>query len=560
MNIWVKAATGFTILVLSAYASAGAQQKDSADARRSATRAQAMFEMVRRQHLPLSYSGPRGGECDARIGRFCQWNSSDDTVEAKQPRVIRRARETVIASLDSAALRAPRDGWITGQRVRYLLEARNDSAALRVARECAGEEWWCAALEGLALHESALGAQADGAFARALQTMPADERCRWTDMSPILEPRVRKQLGKVGCGKNESAEARLWWLADPFWSVEGNDRRAEHYARHTMAKILEPTRTAFNLSWSNDMREMIVRYGWARYWTRGPGTAFEPDKGAVSGHEATPNYHFMPGSLTADSAFRVEYDLDLAASAERYAPVVARRVAELNPQVAVFRRGDSALVVAAYDVRRLNEFDSGDVAATAVFAENEMAAPQMSRTRGRRGAMSVTVATRPQVMSVEVLTSAYDGRAAWSRKPLAISSLEAGAVAVSDPLMFEVPSDDVVDLDGAMKNALGSEIVPHGKVGIYWETYGLAKSDSAQSVSLTLARVGKSAFRRIRESIRLADKTNPLTIRWNQFPSSESVSARTVVLDLTLVPRGRYLLRIEASGGGAYSEREIDLR
>src|SRR6188768_3599914 len=117
-------ARALLLLILAASAAEAQQKRDSVEARRRASGAQARFELVRRQNLPRSNYGP-ADRCDARIGRFCQWNNEDDTVEAKQPRAIRRAREALIASLDSAAKKAPRDGWITGQRVRYLVEAKN---------------------------------------------------------------------------------------------------------------------------------------------------------------------------------------------------------------------------------------------------------------------------------------------------------------------------------------------------------------------------------------------------------------------------------------------------
>ena len=44
--------------------------------------------------------------------------------------------------------------WIAGQRVRYLLEAGDEDGAVAAARACRAERWWCAALEGLALHEA----------------------------------------------------------------------------------------------------------------------------------------------------------------------------------------------------------------------------------------------------------------------------------------------------------------------------------------------------------------------------------------------------------------------
>lgn len=561
-------ATGFlttTAAALAVFAShpAAAQQKsDSARVHRRVVRAQERFESVRRQNLPFQLGGRDPHRCDARIGRFCQWNSEDDTVEAKDPRSIRRARAALLATLDSAAAKSPRDGWITGQRLRYLLESGNDTAAVRVANECQASEWWCAALQGLALHETASGAGSDSAFTRALRAMPASERCRWTDMSPILDADQRKRFGRVGCGRNEEVAERLWWMADPFWSLAGNDRRTEHYARHTMARILEPARNTFNLRWANDMREMIVRYGWARYWTRDRGSSMDPYNGPISGHEATPNYHFIPVSLRLDSVPVVAFDLDTNASAERYAPVMAERVFKLDPQVAVFRRGDSALVVVAYDVSHSADLDSSRVGAALVIARNENSSPYIGFTEGTRSAVSVIVDSRPAIMSLEVIAT-EKRRAAWKRTGLMLSLHEQGAVTMSDVLLFEPGESEAGDLGAAMKTAIGGTEVARRKLGLYWEAYGLVRTDSALPVSLTLTRVPAGALRRLGESIGLASRSSPLKISWHETAALGSVTARSVVLDLSLIPKGKYVLRIEAGDSGgqrAATTRNIELR
>jgi hypothetical protein len=551
----------FAILLLVPFATVAEAQyakRDSVEARRKASGAQARFEIVRRANLPRSNAGSNG-QCDARIGRFCQWNNDDDTVEAKQPRVIKRAREALVASLDSQAKKSPRDGWITGQRVRYLIEARNDTAALRVARECQAVEWWCAALEGLALHENGDGVGADSAFSRALRTMPAAERCKWTDMTPLLDPALRSRFKKVGCGKNEKVAERLWWLADPFWSLEGNERRNEHYARHTMAKIEEPARNTFNMSWSSDLREMIVRYGWARYWTREPGTYAEPQNGPISGHEATPNYHFVPVSLSADTmATSFKFDLDLNSSSERYSPVMARRVFEIEPQVALFRRGDSTRVVVAYDVNGRKNLDSMSFAGGLALAPDEKTPPTLSAdSAGRKGALSAVVESKPHVMSLEVIDSVHRRGAAWKRLVLNMRPRRPEEIALSDPLLFEPTDSTVGDLETAMKVALGSNVVKRGKVGIYWETYGLSQSDSTQPVSLTLTRIQVGALRRLGEQIGLASRMSPLKIQWNQVNGS-TIAYRAVVLDLSLIPAGKYELTIQTTS--AVNTRTIELR
>lgn len=543
-------------------ASNAQQNRDSVDARRRATRAQERFEQVRRHNLPRRLTG-RPNACDAFIGRFCRWNSGDDTIEAKEPRTIRRARVALLASLDSASRKSPRDGWISGQRIRYLLETRHDTAAVRVARECKAADWWCAALEGLVLQQGRNGAAPDSAFARALRTMPAADRCRWTDMTPLLDPSLRKRFGKVGCGKNEGVAERLWWAADPFWSVAGNDRRTEHYARHTMARILEPARIVYDIGWANDLREMIVRYGWARYWTRGDGTAFEPNSGPISGHEATPNYHFVPVSVGADSIPSAAYELAMNKSAERYAPVAARRVFEIDPQIVVFRRGDSALVVAAYDVSKRNELDATRISATVIVARDERSPSYQGQTEGPVAAMSVLVDTRSQMLSLEVVDADSSRAAAWKRSTLYLSPLVPGKVSMSDVLLFEPTDTEAADVSTAMKFALGSSTVPRARVGLFWEIYGLAQTDSAMPVSLTLTRVSRGAFRQIGESVGLASKSSPLSIRWTQTMSLGSVTARSVVLDLSLIPRGKYHLRIDLGAEGrpvAATSRAIEIK
>ncbi|MEO5905024.1 MAG: hypothetical protein ABIQ55_13495 [Gemmatimonadaceae bacterium] len=543
--------------------SASAQQLgDSAAAHRKAVRAQSDFELYRRQSLPVRAVDAETHNCDARIGRFCQWNSVDDTIPPGEPRGIGKGRVALIKSLEGLSKRAPRDGWIAGQRVRYLLEAGNDSGALAVARSCEASEWWCAALLGLTLHESEHGLASDSAFAHALATMPPDERCRWTDMSLVLNTAQRKRFGAVGCGQKEELAARLWWLSDPFLAIPGNDRQAEHYSRHTMALILQPTKIVYNLRWADDLREMVVRYGWARYWTRGPGSVVDAYNGAVSGHEPTPNYHFVPASWRVDSLASVTFDLDQDRSAERYTPLIASRLKELNPQVAMFRRGDSVQVVAAYDVSTDRDLDSGGVSSSLVLAADEKSQPAIVSTTGVRGALTLRANSRPQMMSLEILRP--DTRhAGWRRQGVWLAPKAAGEVALSDILLFEPGASEVRELSEALPSALGSNVASRAKLGIYWEVYGLAGADSALPMSLTLTRIAQGPLERLGGAIGVTPRTNPLSISWRESPSLRSITTRSVVLDLSLIPKGRYSLRIEATPKSqvpAATTRVIEIR
>lgn len=550
--------TASLLIALASAEPAFAQQSDSVAARRSAERAQARFEGIRRMNLPIRHTGGRA-ECDARIGRFCHWNSSDDTIVAPDSRTVVRARAALLASLEDAARRSPRDGWITGQRVRYLLETGDDSTAVMVAQGCRATAWWCDALRGLALHEGAAGEAADSAFARALRAMPDSERCRWSDVTPLLEQEHRRRFGRMRCGGSERVTTHLWWLSDPFLSVPGNDRQTEHYSRHTMARILAPARIVYNLRWSNDLREMIVRYGWARYWTRGPASSIDPYSGAISGHEATPYYHFVPQSLSPDSLDVVEYDLDLRRSAERYSPKVANRVVRIAPQVALFRRADSAEVVVAFDESRRQHFDSAAVRSALVLASSGTESTVLLLD-GARGTFNGRVAQGSHLVSLEIVNP-ETRRAAWFRTGVRVPPRE--GVQVSDILLFEPGEAEVRGLEDAIPMALPGSRGSRGKTGLYWEIYGLAAADSALPVSLTLTPVGQSTWRRIGESIGLAPRTSPLHIAWRDTPSLGGVSSRSMVLDMSLVPRGRYVIRVEVSPTGrpaGTSSRVIEIQ
>ncbi|HKJ01594.1 MAG TPA: hypothetical protein VJ997_04035, partial [Longimicrobiales bacterium] len=89
---------------------------DSADLRDDARRAQAAFERRRVRLLPLSGFGPGyGGSCDEVVGRFCITNEDGDWNPPPESDELTRARETLLAALDSLQALVPGDGWLLGQ-------------------------------------------------------------------------------------------------------------------------------------------------------------------------------------------------------------------------------------------------------------------------------------------------------------------------------------------------------------------------------------------------------------------------------------------------------------
>lgn len=539
---------------------------DSVRTLRAARRAQFGFERLRRSRLPLNEI--YAGRCEIRVGRFCYWNNPADTVVPPEHSSVTRGRARLLATLSTLAARTPDDAWIVGQRVFYLVESGNDSAALRVARECGAAAWWCSALRGYALHASCDYAAADAAFSSALSAMPEKQRCRWRDVSLLLDGAARSAYERMSCAARESFETTLWWLSDPMYSVPGNERRTEHYARLTRAAIQADARTPYGMTWDDDFRELLVRYGASSWYSRGMPRLSDATELAVSGHDPEPSYHFVAGRVPFDTLAgygAVQWDRTAADAQERYLPGYARAFSSLSAQMAMFRRGDSAVVVAAYEVPD----DSGRVAAGGVAAlalarrdgsvvvvHGDSAQPQ-SRVLTARGLWG------PQIASVELLTS--DRRAAVARTVLGPARQLPGAFAMSDLLLFDPSGNPAASLPDVTPLALGSSVIRSPRrVGLYWEVYGRADSANVP-VSLTIARIDRGVLRQVARALRMRPGDSPLVLRWSDPVRRDSVTSRSVVVDLSQLAPGRYRLTLESGSASAgtttaRSWREVELK
>jgi hypothetical protein len=332
-----------------------------------------------------------------------------------------------------------------------------------------------------------------------------------------------------------------------------------------MSRIIKGTRYGYDLSWGEDLHQLIVRYGWSRVWTKQPTAALDPQV-HVTGHEATPSYHFLPSSSAIDSvsqAWEKLWDLRARPTAELYSPKYAAVLREINPQLAMFRRGDSLLIVAAYDVTSDTAFAGDGVQSVLVLARDETDPAVMVESPTPIGRYSVMSDSKPTLLSLEVWRPAGT-RGARTRKIVSMPPLPVGKVGVSDILLFEAQSDARAELTDLVPRALGSMTAKRDtKLGLYWETYGLAKADSALPISLAMTRITENAFRRIVESIGLAKRTAPMSIAWRDTPPISGIAARSVVLDLSLLPKGKYEIKVEMKPAGSapvVSTRSIEIQ
>jgi hypothetical protein len=78
-----------------------------------------------------------------------------------------------------------------------------------------------------------------------------------------------------------------------------------------------------------------------------------------------------------------------------------------------------------------------------------------------------------------------------------------------------------------------------------------------------MTRITENALRRIVESIGLARRAAPMSIAWRDTPPVAGIASRSVVLDLSLLPKGKYEIRLELKPAGSspvVSARSIEIR
>jgi hypothetical protein len=464
------------------------------------------------------------------------------------------------------------NGWAVGHLA--ILHSYNalESRALELVRECRSGPGWCDALHAFLLHSYSRYAASDSLFSRALAAMPAAQQCRWRDISQLLDDVARERYNSLPCEARTAIEEKFWWLADPLYMLEGNDRRTEHFSRRVIDSLMQGAPTPFAASkesatWGAALGEMLMRYGIAGHWIV-PGKLQDP--GARSDkwlHYHTPNYQFVPATLPLDDglpargAFALETPLENAR--ERYHPNYDYVATLSHFQVASFPRRDSILVLA-----RMTPGREAFAAAAPFSAALYIAPPPGQRERPyltvhRDSTTSVsfvaTVPRRRALVALELMSSPLLV-AARTRFELNIPSAE-GAAWITQPVLFAPAANGTqpANTDELFPLMHGSERLLMGKpVGVYWELEGLSAGDSA-NFQIRVVRTGGSAGS-IFSRIFGGRGAQTSVLRW---PATEvSKRAHSVTIDVGNLREGTYTLELVARGNDGTtvrSERSFEL-
>ena len=235
----------------------------------------------------------------------------------------------------------------------------------------------------------------------------------------------------------------------------------------------------------------------------------------------------------------------------------------LDAQVARFRRGDSTQVVAAFDVSTDTIFSKHKFAAAVVAMGDETATPAIAEIAESpvKNVLTVKTPWKSQLVGVELLANDSAAAARW-RSGLAEIPLDSSRISVSDLLFVDDGQSLPTDLAEAIPRAHGGSRFDRGKqVGLFWELYGKAPADSALPMSLTITPVDEGFLRRAFRALRISPKVSPLNIRWQENGAAGMLSARSVLLDLSLVPAGKYAVKLEVGNSpGATTSRIIEIQ
>ncbi len=544
-----------------------------------AHRTQGEFERYRIMHLPSARTSAPAN-CDERVGNWCYWY--DERPGPPEPKEIADARAQLILSLDAFAHEMPEDRWISAQRVRYLAESERYAEALTAAKECGTGGWWCDILIGFSYHMLGEDARSDSVYAVALQQMMPRDRCQWRDFSMLLDDDARQQYRRLPCGdpKRTAIEDRTFALARTLYGRPGNDTRTEWYARWTMTLMLQDAASPHQNGFSEDEKELLLRFGWARQWARqntrrSGGLSGMGMRGGMRGgdggqtvvdvisSEPVPAYRMIPAGFVLNNpsmSDSTNWRLHLPPVMGRYAPPYAKSLVILEHQKAVFKRGDSAYVVMSYDAHSAKELAGAKLDAALVVTPNSATRDYVARLHDapQRGVLSVKAPWGPLLMSAEVTAPEKHAvaRARYgANPPFAVGT----RVTLSDLLFFKPYGTIPQSAEEAAPHAHPTErLRADEKLGVYWEAYGTDPQGEQMTISLTVVKEVEEAgfFRRQAKALKLAREATPVSVSVQDLSARGStMSQRALELDITTLTKGSYIVQLEVTVAGQYVVR-----
>lgn len=512
----------------------------------------------------------------------------DVSLSAGRRNAVRAARAELLDSLAMLDARKPGDEWITGQRVRFLVDQKDYPAAIDIARKCSAKPAWCAELSGFALHAAGHYRSADSAFDAAGAAMSHDDRCDWIDLRMLIDEDSRGAYEQLDCDQRPAANERLWWLTTPLFSDTADDRRSTHFARKVEIQLHSALSWDERYDWrgrfgGESVAEMLTRYGWPAYsnWAgieeershAGWMTFYDSTRTATAEYPRD-RLHLVPSFQAVTDPFHAKSDewqvsmpplndddepADQWWPAEHYAradgPIV-----QLTEQTVLLRRDNDLLLATAAGVptRRDHVTDDSTVLMRSTGVHKVEALPHQTFTSTNAIVLMARVPASPALIGAELRAAKRGEVSARTRlgidPPQPLEALHAGETAISDPVLLGTDDESPTSVTAALHQMLGTTHVRGNKLGLYWETYGFAPGDSVD-ISVVLARHEQlSKMRRIGMFLHMAHDINgSVAMHWREPDLGTNgwtiagvlpIRARSIRLDMSRIEPGHYNVQV----------------
>jgi len=476
-------------------------------------------------------------------------------------------RAGLITRLDSAAIDiAEALGlggdlmWVEGQRVAFRLAERKFDEAEEVARACIAADWWCAALRGYIAHLQHDYEAAEREYRASVAVMPKDIRLRWTSLHPVYAFDGDYEKIADAC-KELPLTHPIWTLWDPLFTMPGNDRMTEHFARHTAVRLrndaldaIEPGRMPFHDT------ELIQRGLWDSWmYVASPVQEQQrgrPERTSVRSNNTTRAYairprwehsglRFLPSLDMAKAPFSTtssDWRVSVDNGADQYRPAYGT-VRSFDAVAAwLFREGTGVLLVQGKPDAPPR---AGARWATVLWDGIEYHAFDVQQ----RDSVFTTIASLPLaglVVSMEaILPDSGALRARLGSTPPALDTMRVSDLILvrEDPGPAPSP-DDVATLMLPVWEWRRSD----GPLRLYWEYY-LPPEVTSADLRLEVLQQAGGIWNAVTSVFGATPEMRSLSWTDELAPTREPFRGRSVAVDVGSLPSGNYRLALSVTAG-----------
>ena len=480
---------------------------------------------------------------------------ADDADAGKCPNFVQchPSPNRLIQVLTEGTERYPASGYLAGQAVYLLVKLDFLPDAMGVVDGCRAAAWWCDALRAYVLHARGQDDEGEVVLDRALAAAPDSIACRYDDATWLLGrwsqrsarlsvPDAHEEAGKWDCRRRRAVSDTIWWLADPLYTLPGNSRRLEHFARSLSARFYDEIRRSLPQS---PGPSGYLDHLWAGRVRRGAVDSYDSQMGTewTSGFAA--RYHFVPDlgpEGTSAPVWRLHADLDDEGYTPDHGPFVP-----IPWQLARFRAADSLRFAVATRTAVSPLQGALDASVAFVLTDAPGGAPLVmaADVDGPLTRFLGQVPAHDYVAGVEVVTSKGVG---WARR--LVAPLRPVGPELSDLLLYEPPDSDApMDHLAATAAMLGTTTVAtHSTVGVYWETYD-APVGAPLQIELTIERASGGLVDRLRRLLPGGPEEGRGRITWTDEATAPTHPG-SVVVDLSDLGDGDYTLVLRVGWPG----------